>query len=56
MPTWLNGWKTYAVCAVTVAWAVLQYSNGGVDANGAADMILAALAAAGLRHGISTSK
>lgn len=51
----LNGYKTYIVCAFTVAYAVVSGWNGTMTGQAEMDMILAALGAAGIRHGVSTS-
>lgn len=51
----MNGWKTYAVCAIAIIYAVSGFFTGHLDANAAIEVALAALGAAGLRHGISTS-
>jgi hypothetical protein len=47
--TWINGKKTYIVCAAAIGFAAVQFWNGSVDMNGAAQMILTALGAAGFR-------
>ncbi len=49
----LSGYKTYIVAAVTVAYALTGMFMGFLDATTAIQMILAALATAGLRHGIA---
>lgn len=50
----LSGYKTYLVCAVAVLYAVFGVLSGNLDMNAAVQIVLTALAAAGLRHGIST--
>lgn len=47
--TWINGYKTYIVCAAAIVYAVVQYWTGAIDENGAVQMTLAALGAAGFR-------
>lgn len=51
----LNGYKTYIVCAVAIIYAVAGLYLGNLDFNSAAQMVLAALGAAGLRRGISST-
>jgi len=51
--TILSGWKTYLAAAGLFGLAIYQLSTGSYDA--AWQSLLAALAAAGLRHAISTS-
>jgi len=51
----LSGYKTYIVCAVAVIYAVAGFYTGNLDLNAAIQVVLAALGAAGLRHGITTS-
>lgn len=51
----MSGSKTYIVCAVAVVYAVAGFFSGNLDSVTAFNVILAALGAAGLRHGISTS-
>ena len=48
-----NGSKTYLVCAVAVLYAITGFFSGHLDANTAIQTVLAALGAAGLRHGIA---
>ena len=55
MLAFLAGRKTYLVCIVTVAYALVQGWQSG-DWQGEIPMILAALGAAGLRSGISAGK
>lgn len=50
----LTGYKTYIVCAVAIIYAVSGFYTGNLDLNTAFQVVLAALGAAGLRHGIST--
>lgn len=51
----LNGFKTYIIAGVTIAYALIQaWQAGGFDQT-ELTMILAALGGASLRHGISTS-
>lgn len=52
----INGYKTYIVAAITIAYAVVEYWNGSVTQTGMVDMILAALGASAIRHGIPNSK
>lgn len=49
----LNGYKTYIVCALAVIYAATGFFSGNLDANTAMQVVLAALGAAGLRHGIA---
>ncbi len=51
----MSGYKTYIVCAVALLYAALGFYTGNLDANAAFQVALAALGAAGLRHGISTT-
>ncbi len=51
----MSGSKTYIVCAVAVVYAVSGFFYGAIDANAAVQIVLAALGAAGIRHGISTT-
>lgn len=53
--SFMNGWKTYLVCAVAIIYAVSGILSGNLDGNTAVGIILAALGAAGLRHGITTT-
>lgn len=48
----MKGYKTYAVCVVAVVYAISGFFSGAFDANAMVQMILAALAAAGLRNAI----
>lgn len=50
---YMNGYKTYLVCAVALAYAATGFFSGNLDANAAMQIVLAALGAAGLRHGIA---
>lgn len=50
----MSGYKTYIVCGIAVIYAVTGFISGNLDGNAAVQVILTALAAAGLRHGIST--
>lgn len=52
----INGYKTYIVAAITIAYAVVEYWNGSVTQTEMVDMILAALGASAIRHGIQNSK
>lgn len=49
----LNGYKTYILAACLAIWAITGLVLGKVDVNTAVTEILAALTAAGLRHGIT---
>jgi hypothetical protein len=51
----LSGYKTYIVCAIAIIYAVAGFYTGNLDANAAFQVVLTALGAAGIRHGISTS-
>ena len=53
--SFLNGYKTYIVAAFTIGFAVVQMWTGAVTDTAGIGMVLAALGASGLRHGISTS-
>ena len=50
----INGYKTYIVAGVTVAYAVVAHWGGTIDTNTEITMILGALGLGALRHGIST--
>lgn len=50
----LNGYKTYIVAGVTIAYAIVHAWQAGAVDQGTIETILAALGAASLRHGIST--
>jgi len=49
----MNGWKTYAVAAATAAYGIIGYALGYLDATTMVQFVMAALTAAGLRHGIA---
>lgn len=49
----MSGYKTYIVCAVAIVYAITGVMSGHLDMNSAVGVILAALGAAGLRHGIA---
>jgi hypothetical protein len=51
----LQGYKTYIVCAATIAYAVIGMALGFLDANSGMQMILTALGGISLRHAISTT-
>lgn len=51
----LNGYKTYAVAALTVVFGVSGFLTGHLDANTAIGFILGGSGLGALRHGISTS-
>ncbi len=51
-PKPLDGYKTYIVAAVTIAVAIFFYTQGELEAPAAIAMILGALGAGSLRHGI----
>lgn len=50
----LDGWKTYLAAAGLVGLALYQLSQGQVEA--ALQSLLAALAAAGLRHAVTKTE
>jgi hypothetical protein len=50
----LEGKKTYIVCAATIIIAVCQFYLKDINGTYAISEILAALAAAGIRNGITT--
>ena len=50
--TWFSGWKTYLAAAGLAGLALSQFSQGLYET--AYQTLLAALAAAGLRHAISS--
>lgn len=50
----MTGWKTYLAAAGMLGLAIYQFSQGQYDL--AVQSIMAALAAAGLRHAIATDK
>ena len=49
---WLNGRKSYLVSFAMLAFAVLGFALGKLDATQAGELLLQVLAIAGLRHGI----
>lgn len=51
----LNGWKTYIVAAVTIAYAGVSWWGGSLDQTGAMAMIFGALGVSALRHGVTKS-
>jgi len=51
----LTGYKTYILAALTVAYAVIGSYIGQIDGNAALQLIVTALGAAFVRHGVSTS-
>lgn len=51
----VQGYKTYIVCAVAVIYAITGFFSGNLDTNAAIQVGLAALGAAGLRHGLANS-
>lgn len=48
----INGYKTYLVCAASIAFTASQMWSGTVDMNTGVQSILAALAGASIRHSI----
>lgn len=50
----LEGKKTYLLCALTIAWAIVGGLAGWLEWEAAQSMISAALIGAGLRHGVAT--
>jgi hypothetical protein len=52
---WLQGYKTYVVCAGALLTAAGSYLDGAIDKKTLVEAIFAALAAASVRHGITTS-
>jgi hypothetical protein len=53
----MNGMKTYAVAAVLIAIAALKLAGTevpGMENTDPGELIMMALAAAGIRHGIAT--
>ena len=48
-----NGRKTYITCTVAIIYAISGFLYGSLDANTVFQIILTALGAAGLRHGIA---
>jgi len=48
----LNGYKTYIVAVVSIAWAVFGLAQGMIDGVTATNVILAALGAVGIRNAI----
>jgi hypothetical protein len=54
--TWLNGWKTYIVCAVGILSALVTHWNSPdlMTWPQTIEAIMAALAIAGVRHGVTT--
>ncbi len=56
MLSFLSGKKTYILAGVAIIYAVTGYFLGHTDANTTMGMVWAALTAAALRGGISSSK
>jgi hypothetical protein len=50
----MNGYKTYIVCAIAVIYGVSGFLTGHLTLDATIQIILAALAGAGLRHGLTT--
>jgi len=48
-----KGKKTYIVCALMVVYAVVGYALSKVDGGSATELVLEALAIAGLRAGVA---
>lgn len=55
MPS-LSGSKTYIVAAVMVAYAIVEWWNGAMMQDQAAQMVLNALGLGGLRAGVSKAE
>lgn len=57
MPLWgkLSGYKTYIVAAIGVISAIASYLTGDVSPQQAGQLILTAVLAATVRHGMSNS-
>ena len=53
MLSYLQGHKTYLVCAATIIYAAVSWWAGSMDQNAAMAMILAALGGAGFRSAIN---
>jgi len=49
----VNGYKTYILCAMMMAFSILGVALGKLDGPQAGTLILEALALAGLRHGVA---
>ena len=52
----LDGYKTYIIAACMVAYAILGVILGKIDGNTVVATILEALAIAGLRKGVDSTK
>jgi hypothetical protein len=52
--TWLQGKKTYLVCASAVLTAVVAHLNGQIDTTAMIGAIFGAVAGSTLRHGLTT--
>ncbi len=48
----LQGYRTYIVAAVGVLYAVFAFFSGHIDANGTVELIVTALAAAGIHSAV----
>lgn len=53
--TWLEGKKTYLVCAITVLSALLAFLNHQIDGFQLGEAVLAAIGGATIRHGVTTT-
>lgn len=52
---WMNGAKTYIICAVSVAYEAAQVWDGKVDFNTGVSICAGFLTAAAIRHGVTTT-
>ena len=51
----MKGKKSYLVCLIAVVYSISGFFYGALDIHAAFQIILGALAVAGLRHGIAKS-
>lgn len=51
----LNGWKTYAISALTILYAAAGCALGQLDINTAVEMAFGAAGLGALRHGVTTA-
>ena len=49
----MKGYKTYAVCAFAIVYAISGLLSGAFDANTTVEMVMMALGGAGLRSAIN---
>lgn len=47
-----KGYKTYAVCAIAIVYALSAFATGHIDGNTMMQTIMAALGGASMRHAL----